>query len=65
MPMLNPEFLEKLRVSKGEEGANSGLLKLPCPASRPRSIPIRGWKDDRPELGVRLIELEGHGKQFG
>jgi len=51
MPMLNPEFLEKLRVSKGEEGANSGLLKLPCPHHARGASQSAGGKTTGQNLG--------------
>src|ERR1700731_1320025 len=68
--LLNPELFEELRSSKG--GANglkrgagySGSPELHGAASRARSIPIRRWKDDRPELRIRFVELERHGEIF-
>src|SRR5260370_42023581 len=51
-------------AQKGKE-ENSRPLRSSDEASTARRLPIRGRKNNPPKLGVRMIELEGHGKKSG
>ena len=53
------------RKKQNEKENDSGAIGRLERASGARRTPIRGWKNNRPEFGIRLIEFEGHRKKFG